>query len=327
MSTPGTRDAILRVFRQRKGEFVSGEEISQTLGISRTAVWKHIGLLREQGYGIESAASRGYRLTQTPDTLIPAEIQANLETSCIGREVVLLEETDSTNRVAHEYGKAGAEEGLVIIADQQTAGKGRLGRPWASPYGVNLYTSILLRPSILPRWATQLTFLSSVAVARAINDLCGLNPQVKWPNDVLIDGKKVAGILNEIDAEMEGIHYMVMGIGVNLNMTKSQFPDNLRYPATSLALETGREISRLAFARILYRELDALYNTYLQEGFKPIAAAWSRFFAWQGKVVEVDFQDRRLQGTVTGIDTDGALLLRLDSGATERVLAGDVRPL
>jgi len=327
MSTPGTRDAILRVFRQRPGQYISGEEISQTLGISRTAVWKHIRLLREQGYGIEAATSRGYRLTDTPDTLIPAEIQANLGTVCIGREVVHLEATDSTNRVAHEYGKAGAEEGLVIIAEQQTAGKGRLGRPWVSPAGVNLYTSILLRPSILPRWATQLTFLSSVAVARAVEEVAGLRPQVKWPNDVLIDGKKVAGILNEIDAEMEGIHYLVMGIGVNLNMTEDQFPDDLRYPATSLALEAGRDISRLAFARALYRGLDDLYRTYLQEGFTPIAAAWNLFFAWQGKKVEVDFQDHRLQGTVTGIDTDGALLLRLDSGATERVLAGDVRPL
>ncbi|BCA79238.1 biotin--[acetyl-CoA-carboxylase] ligase [Desulfuromonas sp. AOP6] len=327
MSTPGTRDAILRVFRQRKGQFISGEEISQTLGVSRTAVWKHIGLLRKQGYGIESAASRGYRLTETPDTLIPAEIQANLGTDCVGREVIHFEETESTNRIAHEYGKAGAEEGLVIIAEQQTAGKGRLGRPWISPAGVNLYTSILLRPSILPRWATQLTFLSSVAVARAIEAVSGLQPQVKWPNDVLIDGKKVAGILNEIDAEMEGIHYLVMGIGVNLNMTADQFPDDLRYPATSLALEAGRDFSRLTFARTLYRGLDDLYRTYLQEGFRPIAAEWNLFFAWQGKEVEVDFQDRRLQGTVTGIDTDGALLLRLHSGATERVLAGDVRPL
>ena len=327
MSTQGAREAILRVFRQRPGQYVSGEEISQTLGVSRTAVWKHIKLLRDLGYEIEAAPSRGYRLTVSPDTLIPAEIQADLGTRCIGREVIYLQETDSTNLRAHEYGKSGAAEGLVIIAERQTAGKGRLGRKWTSPCGVNLYTTVLLRPSILPRWATQLTFLSSVAVAHAIMEVSGIRPQVKWPNDVLIDGKKVAGILNEIDAEMEGIHYMIMGIGVNLNMQKDQFPPDLRYPGTSLALEKGADVSRLEFARALYRELDRLYQLYLDQGFSPIVSLWESFFSWAGRRVEVDFQDRRLQGVVSGLDADGALLLKLDNGAVERVLAGDVRPL
>ncbi len=327
MSTQRAREAILRIFRQRAGEFVSGEEISQGLNVSRTAVWKQIRALRDLGYEIEAAPSRGYRLRVSPDTLIPAEIQADLGTRCIGREVIYLEETDSTNLRAHEYGKSGAAEGLVIIAERQTAGKGRLGRKWSSPAGVNLYTTILLRPSILPRWATQLTFLSSVAVANAIQEVGGIRPQVKWPNDVLIDGKKVAGLLNEIDAEMEGIHYLIMGIGVNLNMTADQFPDDLRYPATSVALEAGKTVSRLTFARTLYRELDRLYHLYLEQGFLPIASAWKSLFSWDGKRVDVDTQGRRFQGVVSGLDTDGALLLTLDNGVVERVLAGDVRPV
>lgn len=320
------REEILRLFRQSRG-FVSGEELSRHLGTSRTAVWKQIRLLREQGYAIEAVPSRGYRLTSTPDLLLPAEIRAGLDTRTIGQEIIYLEDTDSTNLRAYLLGETGAAEGTVVIADRQSAGKGRLGRRWTSPPGVNLYTSVLLRPPISPRSAPQLTFLSAVAAARAIEETSGLEARLKWPNDILLGGKKVAGLLNELSAETDRVHFVVLGIGVNLNMQAGHFPADLRYPATSVAMETGARISRPAFARALFRHLDGLYHLYLEKGFLPVLLAWESLFDLAGQQVEVDMQERRLLGIATGLDEDGALLVRLPDGTLERVLAGDVKPV
>ncbi len=322
----GVRDDILGLFREKRGVYLSGEEISARLGISRTAVWKHINHLREAGYAIEAASSRGYRLTAVPDLLIPAEIQAGLETRTIAREIVHFTETDSTNIRAHELGEGGAAEGTVVIAERQTAGKGRLGRRWESPAGVNLYTSILLRPPLPPYNAPQLTFLSAVATARSIAEF-GPAARVKWPNDVLVGGRKIAGLLNEMSAETERIHYVILGIGVNLNMRAEDFPPQLRYPATSLVLERGEAVDRTAFARVLYRHLDALYLLYLEQGFAPILHAWESHCDLMGRMVEVDLQGRLLRGRAEGLDENGALLLRLEDGRQEKILAGDVRQL
>lgn len=327
MTAPGTREELLRLLRREAGDYLSGEALSRALEVSRSAVWKQIRLLREQGYVIEAIPSRGYRLAQTPDSLIPAEIQADLGTRLVGRELLCLQETDSTNARAHELGEAGAVEGTVVIADQQSAGKGRLGRRWTSPGGVNLYASVLLRPQLPPRCAPQLTFVSAVAVARAVAAISGLPAVVKWPNDVLLGGRKVAGLLNEMSAETERIHYVILGIGVNLNMSAEQFPIDLRYPATSVATETGAAVSRLAFTRVLLRQLDQLYQLYLDQGIEPILKLWQALFPLQGGRASVDLQGTLLCGRVEGLDADGALLLRLDDGRLERILAGDVRPL
>jgi len=327
MSKKLGHEDILNLFRKHPGDFVSGEEISRQLGVSRTAVWKKIRLLRELGYTIDAVTSRGYRLAASPDALLMEELRADLGTRIIGSELFFFEETDSTNLRARQLGDEGQPEGVVVIADRQTAGKGRLGRKWASPPGVNLYTSVLLRPPILPFDGPQLTFISAVAVARAIRDLGGLQPAVKWPNDILLGGKKVAGLLNEMNAETEGVRYIVLGIGVNLNMAADQFPADLRYPATSAALEKGEPVSRLAFARSLYRHLDQLYLTYLEQGFAPVIGAWEELCDLVGRQVEVDCQSQLLLGTVEGLDDDGALLVRTSAGTLEKILAGDVRPL
>jgi BirA family transcriptional regulator, biotin operon repressor / biotin---[acetyl-CoA-carboxylase] ligase len=321
------QEKILACLRAGADRFVSSDEICQFLGVSRTAVWKQMERLRGQGYTIEAIPSRGYRLSSAPDSLLPAEVMAELDTALIGRDILFLEETDSTNLRAHEQGEAGGGDGLVIIADRQTAGKGRLGRQWESPSGVNLYASVLLRPSFLPRQAPQLTFLSAVAVARAVQEVSGLTARVKWPNDVLVGGRKIAGLLNEMSAETERINYVILGIGVNLNMRAEQFPVDLRYPATSVLLENGAPVSRTVFARSLLRHLDSLYALYLAEGFLPLRHAWEAHFDLVGREVEVDFRGTILRGLVDGIDAEGALLLRREDGQVEKVLAGDVRPL
>lgn len=327
MTGQDARTTILALFRAIGDDFVSGAQISRALGVSRTAIWKKIEQLRLLGYAIEAVPSKGYRLQVTPDLLLPAEVMADLDTELIGREVVYWVETDSTNLRAHELGKAGAVEGTVVLADSQTAGKGRLGRKWCSPPGVNVYASVLVRPPVAPRYASQLTFLSAAAVARAVAEIGNLPVTVKWPNDVLVRGRKVAGLLNELDAETERIHYLVLGIGVNLNMELGQFPEDLRYPATSLMLECGKKVSRRDFSRCMLRHLDSLYSLYLAQGFEPVLAAWQEYFDLTGRMVEVDYQDRRVVGCVKGLNSDGALLLDLADGSTERVLAGDVRPL
>ena len=327
MKTPAPRETILSLFRQTPDGFVSGERISDELGVSRTAVWKHIRNLRQAGYQIEAIPSRGYQLQQSPDVLMPEAIQSGLACQLVGSRIVSLDEADSTNLQACRLGDEGADDGLVVIADRQSSGKGRMGRRWESPGGVNLYASILLRPPVLPFEAPKLTFLSAVAVCRAINNCTGLQSTVKWPNDILLNGAKVAGLLNEMSSETEQVHYVVLGIGVNLNMRAEQFPDDLRYPATSLAIATGKAVSRLAFTRSLLQELDALYQIYLEQGSTPIFTAWTEPCDLTGKRVQVDCNNLLVEGTMAGLGDDGALLVRTSAGKIESIYAGDVRPV
>ena len=327
MKTPAPRETILSLFRQTPDGFVSGERISDELGVSRTAVWKHIRNLRQAGYQIEAIPSRGYQLQQSPDVLMPEAIQSGLECQLVGSRIISLDEADSTNLQASRLGDEGADDGLVVIADRQSSGKGRMGRQWESPGGVNLYASILLRPPVLPFEAPKLTFLSAVAVCRAIKNCTGLQPTVKWPNDILLNGAKVAGLLNEMSSETDQVHYVVLGIGVNLNMRAEQFPDDLRYPATSLAIASGKAVSRLAFTRSLLQELDALYLVYLEEGSAPIFTAWTELCELTGKRVQVDCNNLLIEGKMVGLGGDGALLVRTSAGKIESIYAGDVLPL
>ena len=317
---------ILRLLKETADGYLSSARLSAQLGISRAAIWKQIGALREQGYAIDALPSKGYRLNAGPDRLLSEEIQDGLKTTIIGREIVYFAETDSTNHRAALLAEAGAKDGTVIVAEAQSAGKGRLGRRWTSPAGVNLYLSIILRPAIAPRSAPLLTFLSSLATARTIELESGLRPTVKWPNDVLLDGCKVAGLLNEMNAETERVNYVILGIGVNLNMTQEQFPADLRYPATSLALELQHPVDRIRFCRRLLGEIDCLYRDY-PAGQEAILAGWLSYFDLLDKQVMVEEPSRTITGVVTGVASDGALLLALENGSSERILAGDVRRL
>lgn len=316
-------ERILELFRAHPDRPVSGEDLSSCLAISRTAVWKHIKALRELGYRIEARPSQGYQLRAVPDLFIPAEITAGLNTIRIGESVVCYRQTDSTNADAFRLAEEGAPEGTVVLADCQSRGKGRLGRSWESPPGVNLYCSVVLRPPVLPTQAFHLTFLSAVAVARAIEKTTGLVPAIKWPNDLLVNGRKVAGLLNEMSAETEQVNFVVLGIGVNLNMRPEQFPADLRYPATSLQIEDGT-VDRISFARSLLVALDRLYDAYLSHGYGPVRDEWLSRCAFLGTVVRVEMPGCIRTGVMEGIDDNGALLLRLGDGSLEKVYAGDV---
>lgn len=321
-----TRVAILKLLGDADGAYVSSSRLSEHLRVSRAAIWKQVAQLREQGYDIAAVPARGYRLLARPDRLLAEEIATGLATALIGRRLLCFDELDSTNTRAALLAEQGAEGGCVVLAEQQSAGKGRLGRRWESPSGVNLYLSIILRPAIPPRHAPLLTFLSSLAVARTIEAESSLRPTVKWPNDVLLHGCKVAGLLNEMNAETERINYVILGIGVNLNMAQEQFPADLRYPATSLRLAGGQPIDRIRFCRRLLEEIDRLYRHYPANA-EAILAGWRGYFDMAGKEVEAATPDRTIRGIATGLDADGALLLRRSDGAIERILAGDVRPV
>ncbi|SHJ96541.1 BirA family transcriptional regulator, biotin operon repressor / biotin-[acetyl-CoA-carboxylase] ligase [Malonomonas rubra DSM 5091] len=318
-----SRDKILSLFRSHPDAFISGQEISQQLNISRAAVWKQVELLREQGFEIEAQRSKGYRLVDGPDLLLAAEIEKGLNCSHLSTTLICLPELDSTNARARQLAEEDAAEGTVVIADRQSAGRGRLGRCWESPSAVNLYCSILLRPQIPVQQAPQLTFLSAVAVAETLQQLYRIDAKVKWPNDVLVDGKKIAGLLNEMNAETEQIHFVILGIGVNLNMSTEQFPEELNYPATSVLIETGQQVDRPAFVRALLQLLDDYYGEFLQQGFVSIRRRWETLCDMMSQRVSVD---NSMFGTVVGLDSDGALRLQLDDGHIERVMAGDVRP-
>ncbi len=322
-----TRNKILELFRDHTDKYLSGQEISRLLNISRAAVWKQVKTLRNMGFEIEAKSSQGYRLLGASDRLLAAEIKHDLATSVIGNSVVTHAEVDSTNALAKQVAEAGADEGAVIVADRQTAGRGRLGRCWESPPGVNVYCSIVLRPKIPIQQAPQLTFLSAVAVAETLNEICNLGAEVKWPNDILVDGAKICGLLNEMNAETEQIHFVVLGIGINLNMLAEQFPSELNYRATSAFLETGIVVDRLLFLRTLLKKIDAYYGELLEVGFSPIRNRWEALCNIMNRNIEVDGGKSVTCGTVVGLDTDGALRVQLNDGSVQRILAGDVRLL
>ncbi len=322
-----TRDQILSLLRARPGEFISGQEMSDRLEISRAAVWKQVKALSELGFTIESKHSQGYRLLDSPDLLLAADLKRDLHTEIVGRELVTLSDVDSTNSYARNLAENGAAEGMVVIADRQLAGRGRMGRQWVSPGGVNLYTSIILRPDIPVQQTPHLTFLSAVAVAETLRDLCHLEAVVKWPNDVLIGRSKIAGLLNEMSAETEKVHFVILGIGINLNMCADQLPTPINYPATSVLIESGETVDRCLFGQTLFEKLDYNYLEFKAQGFGPIRARWENLCNIFNRKVEVDLGKSIIRGTAVGLEDDGSLRIVQDNGELFRVVAGDVRPL
>jgi BirA family biotin operon repressor/biotin-[acetyl-CoA-carboxylase] ligase len=243
----------------------------------------------------------------------------------IGREIYYFPEIDSTNRRAHDQGRKGASEGTVVLADFQSQGKGRLGRFWESPAGLNLYASIILRPPIPPKDAPQITLLAGVATANALARASGLDIGIKWPNDIFLHGKKVAGILSEMKADDTKTQFVILGVGVNVNWERGGIPPHLRETATSLRAEGGKEIPRTLIAEEIFEELEKGYASFLREGFSPrLREEWNRLSWINGKRVTVTLPDKEISGEALGIDTDGALLLLDQEGKTHRFIVGDV---
>ena len=318
---------VLEALRRADGRTCSGEALSDEHGVSRTQVWKYVETLRQRGYDVEAEAGGGYRLAGVPDRLYPEELHDGLRTRWLARDVHYLDETDSTNRVAQELAREGAAHGTAVVAEAQTAGRGRLGRSFFSPAYQNVYTSIVLRPRLLTAEAPTWTLAAAVAVADAIADSVD-DPgsvEIKWPNDVLLGGLKTCGILMELGAEGAHVAHLVLGIGVNLNVEREAFPDEFRAVATSVAAHRGGPVDRTAFARSLYGTLETVLDLHAKGGFDAVRPRFEAHFHMVGRPVRVrDVGGPELAGTAEGIDADGALLVLGSDGETHRVLAGDV---
>lgn len=314
---------VLKLLRDSGNKYVSGEEIAERLGVSRTAVWKHIGELRELGYRITSQPRSGYILEEVPDLLLPEEVRNGLKTAFIGQNIIHFDAIGSTNVEAKRLAGEGAPEGTVIVAEEQGKGRGRLDRSFFSPVG-GIWFSFILRPTFLPQDAPKCTLMAAVSVAKAM-EAFGFHVGIKWPNDILYDGKKLVGILTEMHAEMDRINYIVIGIGINVNIPESAFPDELREFATSLQIISGSSVPRLKFFQSVLENMEELYITATSNGFYPIMEEWRQCSATLGHEVQVIGvgRDERFTGKAVDIDEDGALLIDTEMGR-RRVVAGDV---
>lgn len=314
-------EEILSALRARRQEHVSGEELSRLAGVSRTAIWKEIEKLRGEGYKILAQPHEGYRLVAVPDRLTATELTWNLGTQRVGRRIHAYDTTDSTMDIAHRLAAAGEPDGSVVVAEGQTQGRGRVGRAWVSPKGKGIYASVILRPSVPIAQVSQITLVMAVAAATAVQRQTGLKPQIKWPNDLLIGPRKLAGILTELNAELNRVRYVVVGIGMNVNSSRAQLPAN----STSLAEEQGEPVDRIELARALLVELDRCYGRFLEQGLEPLLEEWRGFAAFLGRRIRVALAgDRTVDGQAVDVDSNGTLLVRTDTGIMESVSAGEV---
>jgi len=313
------QDKILD-FLRRTQEHVSGEEISNRLGISRQALWKHIQELKDKSYDIVAVPHLGYQLLSSPDRLFTSEITRNLDTKFVGKKAYYFDALSSTMDIATELALKNAPEGTIIITESQTKGRGRLGREWCSPKYKGIYLSLILRPKIHPAGASVLTLLAAVSICEAVREVSGVDVQIKWPNDLFARNKKLGGILTELNAEMDEVRFVVIGIGLNVNNDKK----DLISGAVSLKELLGERISRIELLKGLLRKLEANYLTFQSKGADFIIRKWREHNITLGRRVRIAYHRHHIEGEAVDIDTDGALLLRKDSGITQKVTAGDV---
>jgi BirA family biotin operon repressor/biotin-[acetyl-CoA-carboxylase] ligase len=318
-------EQLIRLFVNSPDVFLSGEELSQKLKCSRTAVWKHIERLRLEGYVFEAVPRKGYRFISKPDKLDIELIQTKLQTSILGRSLLYVDEVESTNTWAHSLVMEGAAEGTLVIAEHQTSGRGRMGRKWHSPKGKGLWMSLVLKPRIPLQYAPQLTLLVAVALCRSIRKLTAVNVGIKWPNDLLVDGKKISGILLESSADEEKLQHVIAGVGISVNLDPDDFPEEIRDVASSLSIQAHRKIDRAELLCHFLVELESLYELYHEQGFAPIKLLWEALNVSIGCMVrQQTAKDGLIEGIAEGIDDHGALEVRLADGTSARWYSSNV---
>jgi BirA family transcriptional regulator, biotin operon repressor / biotin---[acetyl-CoA-carboxylase] ligase len=326
-SLPGTTDrrlaALLALLSENATIVISGARIAREVGMSRSTVWRWVQELRKLGVQVKGQPRTGYFLEKVPDVLTPDLLRKRLKGNLFGKRVFHFFKTDSTNRVAMELGYAGEPEGTVVLAEAQTAGRGRSGRSWHSERGTGLYFTILLRPRLAPAQAPLLTMLAGVSAHTAITAQTGLVPELKWPNDLLLNGKKLGGILTEMHAEPSQVRFVIVGIGINVNQEK--FPGELSSMATSIRKESGRASYRLELLVRLLVQFESDYNRFLREGPSFVVARFERVSSFaNGRRVRVETGVETYLGTTSGLSPEGLLLVERDSGSLVTVIAGDV---
>lgn len=305
-------------------EPVSGQQLAEEFGISRTSIWKHMKELEEMGFEIDSVRKKGYRVQNRPDNLEAFSVQTGLNTQKIGSQITHLEQCASTQIVAHKLAQEGAVDGTVVIAELQTEGRGRLSRKWDSAHGKGIWMSIILRPDVPIHKAPQFTLVAAVAVVRAIQKVTGLEPTIKWPNDILFGTKKATGILTELQSDADGIQALIIGIGVNVNQQLSDFDPAVQDIATSLLIESGQLVNRRELAQELLSCLEVYTDMYIEEGFSPLKQLWEGHSATIGKAVRARMSRETLEGIAEGITEDGVLQLRTADGKLHGIYSADI---
>lgn len=313
---------VLRMLKETDG-YLSGQEICERFHVSRTAVWKVIKQLEAEGYSIEAVRNKGYRLGTAGDIVSQSELLSSMSTEWAGRNLLYFDETDSTNTEAKKAAEAGAPHGTLAVADYQSMGKGRRGRSWDAPHGVGIWMSIMCRPRLHPSCASMLTLVAALAVAEGIEKTCGLKAQIKWPNDIVVNGKKVCGILTEMSTELECINYVVTGIGINANT--EEFPEEIREVATSLLLETGTRVRRSEIINAVMQSYEKYYAAFMaHQNMSGLLEEYNGSLANRDRQVRVLAPENEYTGTALGIDEMGELLVRTEDGQVQKVISGEV---
>ncbi len=315
------KEKILEALYEKKGDYISGEELASLLGVSRTAIWKNINQIKLEGYNVE-ATKKGYRILETNEKLLPMDIKARLEEHNIGASILHFDSIDSTNnhakKIAYEV-----QEGTIVISEEQLAGRGRMGKDWSSPRGEGIWMSIVLKPMIPPTEASMLTQVAAAAVCRAIRRTTGLPALIKWPNDIVVNGKKVCGILTEMAGELNEVSYIIVGIGINVNI--SYFPEELRLKATSLLLEKKERVDRNDLTASIINEFAALYSAYITEKNFDVSLDICRVYsAVIGKTIYLVKGEEREQVLALDITDEGLLKIRGGNGEEATIISGEV---
>jgi len=316
------RYQILEKIRGSK-KAVSGQALSNELNITRTAIWKHIKQLRKEGYNITAKPRVGYRLKKIPDLLLSQEIKRNLDTDFIGINIINYPKISSTISVAKRMAKKGFPDGTVIVAEQQTFGKGRLGRKWESPKG-GIWASVILRPKMSPSEIVKLNMVVSLAIVKAIKDVTGIQTEIKWPNDVLYQGSKVAGVLTEVDTEIDSVNYAIVSFGINVNNKLDKLSANVQETATSIQEIKGKKVKRLALFSAILSYLEKLFIECQNSGCGEILREWKQVCLTIGQELTIKTVEKQYQGKAIDIDDLGRLVLDTDDGQTVALLSGDI---
>lgn len=319
-----TRNGLIALLAHNKNNYVSCQKLSEKLHLSRSAIWKHMKELEKDGYIIEGESNFGYRMISHPGKISENAIQWGLDTKWIGGKIIHKATTPSTQIVAHQEAQNNAAHGTVILADEQTSGRGRMGRDWYSTKQKGIWMSLILRPVIPPNLAPQLTLLTATVLADAIYYHTGIKAQIKWPNDILINGKKVGGILTEMQTEQDQIEYVIIGIGLNINHTEGDLPENLQQTATSLAIAANKKWDTVALIQEILFTFENTFDSYLRDGFPQIKFKWERYGYKIGEIIQIKTSQQKWQAVFQGIAEDGALLITKSNGENQKLYSAEI---
>lgn len=322
------QEMIIEKLKSNQDAWISGESLSHELGVSRTTVSNYMQQLLTDGYEIEKSTKKGYRLTELPDLLNADLIKKDLKTTTFGQQdIYYFKEIDSTNTKAKQLATDSAAEGTLVISETQTGGRGRKNRNWFSKPHKNIHLSLILRPQIAPSEAPALTLMTAVALSEAITELTDIDIKIKWPNDLLVNKLKLAGILTELSTDMDSIDYVVIGIGLNVNINHAEFPEELSQIATSILAETDEKLVRVNILQNFLRLFEKYYNIFIKDGTEKILKRWKELSNVIGRDIEIEMIDKTVKGKVIDIDEQGVLVIEDKSGQRQNIFSGDLRIL